>query len=60
MNKPGNQALRRGRVSIAGQIYLITTVTTNRRPLFTDRRAARLVIGEMRYSVERGELDSLA
>lgn len=34
--KPGNHALRKGRRSIPGQIYLITTTTKLREPLFTD------------------------
>ena len=35
--------LLRGRVSIAGQIYIVTTVTRNREPLFTDLRLGRIV-----------------
>ena len=34
--QPGQQALRKGRVSIPGQIYLVTTTTNNRRPIFAD------------------------
>ena len=34
--KPGNMALRRGRVSLHGQIYLVTTTTLDRRPVFID------------------------
>ena len=34
--KPGYQALRRGRCSLAGQIYLLTAVTHNREALFSD------------------------
>lgn len=56
----GHQALRRGRVSIPGQIYLITTVTTDRRKLFSNLWTARIVIAEMRASVDRKELDSIA
>ena len=42
--KPGTLALRRGRVSQAGQIYLITTGTAGREPLFEDFWQARCVI----------------
>ena len=34
-NKPGHRALRRGRVSLPGQIYNITTATVSRAPIFT-------------------------
>jgi len=60
LRAPGNQALRKGRVSIPGQIYLVTTVTTERSKLFADFRTARIIIGEMRASVDRDELESLA
>ena len=33
---PGHQALRRGRASICGQVYLLTAVTWRRRVLFHD------------------------
>ena len=32
----GHHALRRGRISVCGQTYLLTTVTRQRRTLFTD------------------------
>ena len=35
-DKPGYQALRRGRCSLPGQIYLLTAVTHNREALFSD------------------------
>ena len=44
---PGTAALRRGRVSIPGQAYFLTTVVRERRPLFmehdTARRACRVI-----------------
>jgi len=44
-NGPGSNVLRRGRRSLAGQVYLITTTTLGRKPLFADfdiaSRAAR-------------------
>jgi REP element-mobilizing transposase RayT len=39
----GHENLRLGRYSLAGQIYLITTVTWRRRPYFLDRKRAELV-----------------
>lgn len=35
-HQPGNRVLRKGRVSLAGHMYLITTVTRGREPLFSD------------------------
>lgn len=40
--KVGRQALRRGRVSIPGQLYLLTTVTRRREGLFADPVRARV------------------
>jgi len=40
--KPGHQALRQGRASIPNQIYLVTSTTRNRKPLFTDWLSARI------------------
>ncbi len=37
----GRRALRRGRVSIPGQMYLLTTVTRRRERLFADPSSAR-------------------
>ena len=51
--KPGHAALRKGRVSLAGQIYLVTSTTGKREPRFTDWHCAlvaarhfELVVGE--------------
>ncbi|MFA6231292.1 MAG: transposase [Rhodanobacter sp.] len=40
-NSAGHQALRKGRVSLPGQIYLLTTVTVDHIPYFLDLRLAR-------------------
>lgn len=40
---PNSRALRRGRYSIAGQVYLLTTTTYRRRPLFADWHIASRV-----------------
>lgn len=36
----GHRALRTGRVSLAGQLYLVTSATHGRQPLFSDWRTA--------------------
>ena len=38
--KPGYSALRKGRVSITGQVYIVTSVVNNREKIFTDFNAA--------------------
>ena len=38
--KPGHAALRHGRISIAGQLYLVTFSTHRRQPLFSNPRLA--------------------
>ena len=57
---PGQSALRKGRVSIPGHAYVITTVTKDRRPLFTDFILARMVISNLRGLHKTGAVDSLA
>ena len=57
MSLPHAQHLRIGRYSEAGRIYLITTVTVGRKPLFADFASARGLIGLMR---EIGEHDLAA
>ena len=52
-------ALRRGRVSETGQIYLLTTVTQDRIPVFHDLRLARLLVKEMRCLHIAAQIDSL-
>jgi putative transposase len=44
----GHAALRRGRTSIAHQVYLVTAVTHGRAPLFADWRTGRLVVNALR------------
>jgi len=39
----GRSALRRGRVSIPGQVYLLTVVTRRRERLFADPSSARVI-----------------
>ena len=52
--------LRKGRVSISGQIYLITTVTHQRQTIFTDFINARLLIQSLRYAEQAQQLTSLS
>jgi putative transposase len=40
-NSPGHRALRKGRVSAPGQIYLLTMATAKRTPWFLDTNLAR-------------------
>ena len=42
--KPGYQSLRKGRVSIPGQIYHLTTVTKSRQCFFDDFKVARSLV----------------
>lgn len=46
--------LREGRYSEAGRIYLLTTVTVCRCPVFNDWRLGRLVVHELRDAHEQG------
>lgn len=52
--------LRRGRVSLPGYAYFLTTVTVAREPVFGDLYCARLAITEMRALHDAGNLRSLA
>jgi putative transposase len=52
--------LRRGRVSIPGVTYLVTTVVNKRKPLFNDYRLGRIVVNALRYHSEKGDAESLA
>ena len=52
--------LRKGRVSLEGQIYLITAVTRDRQPLFTHLSAARMVVRALREEHRLDRADTLA
>lgn len=43
MRKSGHVSLRKGRTSLPGHVYLLTTVTSYRRPLFRDVELAKAV-----------------
>lgn len=53
-------ALRKGRYSEAGRVYLLTSVTQNREPIFSDWRLGRLLVREMRMLHDGGQVVSLA
>ncbi len=50
---------RKGRVSIPGQIYLVTTVTQKRQAIFTDFHCARIVINSIKYVEQASQVESL-
>ena len=52
--------LRKGRVSIPGQLYLVTTVSHQRQPLFSDFHCARIVINSLRYTELSYAINSLS
>ena len=52
--------LRKGRVSLPGQVYHISTITLDRQPVFSDLRSARLLINTLREAQVRGEVTTLA
>ena len=49
-DKPNSHTLRKGRVSLQNQIYLISFVTDDRETYFTDFYCARLVVGCLQKS----------
>lgn len=52
--------LRKGRYSEAGRIYLVTTVTRERNPVFAEFSHGRLIVQAMRHRHEAGIVESLA
>jgi len=58
--RPHGKNLRRGRASLPGQIYHITTVTLGREPVFSDLRNARLLITSLHQAQIRDEASTLA
>ena len=55
-----SHSLRHGRLSEISQIYLLTTVTQNRHPLFKDWHLGRLVVAELKRAEEQNLVQSLA
>jgi len=58
--RPHGKDLRKGRRSIAGQTYLITTVTRDRLPVFADFYAARQLIQSLMFEQNRNTALTLA
>ncbi|EWC38935.1 transposase [Pseudomonas stutzeri] len=54
------RALRIGRVSEQGRIYLVTTVVQARRPVFRDWQLGRLLVNTMRQAEQQRRVESLA
>lgn len=57
---PASHRLRRGRYSEQNRIYLLTTNTLNREPIFLDWRVGRQVVEQFRRAQEQGLAESLA
>lgn len=55
-----SHVLRNGRYSELGRIYLITTITEQRRPVFADWRLGRLLAQTLRQSDAEGRSQTLA
>ncbi len=58
--KPHAKDLRKGRVSVVGQVYHVTAVTVDRRPVFCDLSPARTLVQAMREAQNRGDATTLA
>lgn len=52
--------LRRGRVSSPGNVYLITTVTLQRHPVFSNLPLARTAIKALHYHDQQGTITTLS
>ena len=52
--------LRKGRVSIPGQVYLVTAVTYQRQPIFKKFINARFLIHSLKYAEQSNQVMSLS
>ncbi|MCA1798837.1 MAG: transposase [Xanthomonadaceae bacterium] len=57
---PHSHRLRTNRVTLRSAVYLITSVTSKRRPIFTNIAAADCVTGALRHYHDRGNVHSFA
>lgn len=57
---PRSCDLRKGRHSEDGRVYLLTTATWQRLPLFSDLTLGRVVVQAMRFQEEKDRIDGLA
>jgi len=61
INSPAHgRDLRKGRVSIENNIYLVTIVTQGRRPLFKRLECGRVVVCSLQYAEKSGIASTLA
>ncbi|MBH3426590.1 REP-associated tyrosine transposase [Pseudomonas alkylphenolica] len=60
MDRPASHRLRQGRVSIPGQVYLLTTTVEHRKPVFADFHLARMVVEQLRQTQDCNLAKSLA
>jgi len=60
MANPHSFLLRRGRCSAPGRLYMLTTTTHNRRPVFSNFHFARVVIQTLRSAEDERDCRSLA
>lgn len=57
---PHGKNLRKGRVSVSGQVYLVTTVTRGRRDVFSDFGHARTLIRCLQQVEREDAVENLA
>ena len=61
MPRPYSSTLRlKDRSPEPGRIYLITTVTDHRRPIFSDFTLGRLVVNQLKHAHDEGIVQSIA
>ena len=58
--RPHSKDLRKGRSSIAGQAYMVTTCTQDRKPIFANFDAARQLIQTLAFEQNRQTATTLA
>ena len=58
--EPHERDLRKGRFSEPNRIYLVTTTTHARRPVFSDFSLGRIVVQSFRYHAIHSHADTLA
>ena len=59
-SSPHSKDLRKGRLSIPGQVYEVTTNTHQRKPLFQNFFLGREVVKALAHQHQRGNVQSLA
>ena len=59
-DQAASHQLRIGRFTCPGQIYLVTTDTRQRAPIFQDFKLGRLLVQELKRAEEQGLVTSLA